>query len=290
MMGLTKSGANLNVGMEAGNYNGGMKEAMHMAMHMMFAQFTPTPYGGTPTLLLVLGMVGVVALAFAVWGVRALRHRQAQRRGFVGLIEAAGFEPVQGQDQLGRIADDLSELFGEQAMYARQVRVAGALKREEDDGLRLIAAHLVLGLEASNANIATLDKFVLTITGFSPRLPAFSLEPNHFLFATVQKDPVFHHTGKFGSRNLVLGEDKWFVAHVLSENVRELLADNRDLVLEAREDRLAFYLHGERVQPNDLPAFVERCNAISRAIIANAPTYRPSTRQRRGTHESLLPV
>jgi len=262
-----------------------MKEAP-----LTFAQLIDTPDGGTPTLLLVLAMVGVVALAFTVWGVRAVLHRQAQRRGFLGLMESAGFEPVQGQDQLGRIADDLSELFGEQAMYARQVRVAGALKREEDDGLRLVAAHLVLGLEASNANIATLDKFVLTVSGFAPALPVFSLEPNHFLFATVQKDPVFHHTGKFGRRNLVLGEDKWFVAHVLDEPVRDLLADNRDLVIEAREDRLAFYLHDERVQPGDLPAFVERCAAISRAIIANAPTYRPSNRQRRGTHESLLPV
>ncbi|NBC10993.1 MAG: hypothetical protein GVY24_04555 [Planctomycetes bacterium] len=262
-----------------------MKEAM-----ITLGQFIDTPDGGAPTLLLVLAMVGVVALAFTVWGVRAVLHRQAQQRGFLGLIEAADFEPVQGQEQLGEIADDLSELFGEQAMYARQVRVAGALQRQEDDGLRLVAAHLVLGLEASNANITTLDKLVLTVSGFTPRLPTFSLEPNHFLFATVQKDPVFHHTGRFGRRNLVLGEDKWFVAHVLGENVRELLAENRDLVIEAREDRLAFYLHDERVQPADLPAFVERCAAISRAIITNAPTYRPDTRSRRGTHESLLSV
>ncbi len=259
-------------------------------MICMLAQGTDAAPREAPTLWLVLGMVGVVAVAFTTWGLRAVLHRRAQMRGFLGLIETAGFEPVSGQEALRGIAEELSALFGEQAMYARQVRVAGALRREEDDGLVLVAAHLVLGMEASNANITTLDKFVLSISGFEPRLPVFSLEPNHFLFATVQKDPVFHHTGKFGSRNLVLGEDKWFVAHVLGENVRALLAENRDLVIEAREDRLAFYLHDERVQPGDLPAFVERCVAITRAIVANAPMYRPNARVRRGGHEALLPV
>lgn len=256
----------------------------------MLAQSAEAAPRGALTLWLLAGMVVVVGVALGLWGVRAVLDRRAQRRGFLGLIDAAGFEPVRGRDELREIAAGLSELFGEQAMYARQVHVAGALQRREDDGLRLVAAHLILGLEASNANIATLDKFVLTITGFSAALPDFSLEPNHFLFATVQKDPVFHHTGRFGRRNLVLGDDKWFIAHVLGEPVRELLAENRELVMEAREDRVAFYLHDERVQPGDLPAFVEHCVAVTRAAVANAATYRPSTRSRRGSSEPLLPV
>lgn len=253
----------------------------------------PVEAGPRATLLLVVGMVAVVALFFFVWAVRAMVGQRVQRRGFVGLIDEAGFEPMHGREALGRVARDLSELFEEQAMHARQVRVAGALRRVEDDGLVLTASHVVLGLESnrasSNANITTLNKFVLMVSGFEPRLPDFSLTPNHFLFATVQKTPVFHHTGRFGSRNLVLGDDKWFIAHVLGENVRELLADNRELVVESLGDRLAFYLHDERVQPADVPAFVERCVAISRAIIGNAPGYRPIDRPRR-MRAPMLPV
>ncbi len=237
-----------------------------------------------------LGVLLVVIVGTAVWLVRCRVREAGDREGFMDLCESLGFEPVHGQEALQRISERIGELFGEQAIYARQLRLAGVLRSVEQDGLTIDAAQVRLGLDASNANINTLSKLVLLIHLPGPPLPEFSLLPNHFLFATVQKDTVFHHTGTFGRRNLVLGEDKWHIAHILGQDVRDALADNRELVIESRGDLLAFYLHDERVQPADLAAFINRCTHLTRLMAGNAETYTPSPRAGRTTRHPLLNV
>ena len=240
------------------------------------------------SLPIVLAIVGAAAVALGVYVVRNKLAKRSALRGFVGLVDQDGFEIVHDEDTLRLTAERVGELFGEQAIYARQLRLAGVLRRVDDDGLVIDAAQVSLGLEASNANINTLVKLVLIIHRPGMDLPEFSLLPNHFLFATVQKDPVFHHSGAFGRKNLVLGEDKYFIAHTISGRAREELADNGELVIESRDGLLAFYLHDERIQAKDLPAFVTRCLSLSRTMIDNAADYRPTPEAKRTTRHPLL--
>ncbi len=257
----------------------------------MLAQQTPTDAAPNGTLVLPLLLVAalVVIVLFAVWLIRAHLHEAHERELFLELQGTMGFEPVSGEDELRIIAERIGELFGEHAIYARHLRVAGALRRIEDDGLTLDAAQVRLGMDTtSNANIYTLAKLVIMIHRDDLVLPEFSLVPNHFLFASVQRNPVFHHSGEFGRHNLVLGDDKWFIAHTLSGDARDALADNRDLVIESRGNLLAFYLHDERVQSAELEAFIDRCLTLSHHMILNAHAYTPAREPRRVTRHPLL--
>jgi len=233
------------------------------------------PGAGSPwfVMSLALGLIAVGLIMFIVWLIRTRQQAVVDREQFLKLQETMGFAPVGDEDELRMIAERIGELFGEHAIYARQLHLAGALRRTDEHGATLDAVQVRLGLDASNANINTLAKLVVIAQCNGVDLPEFSLLPNHFLFATVQKDPVFHHSGAFGRRNLVLGEDKYFIGHALGGDVREELAENRELVIESRDGVLAFYLHDERVQAKDLPGFVDRCGRLTRAILDNASSY-----------------
>jgi len=249
-----------------------------MSTSLILSVVSPAGDAGSAavSLGLVIGLVAVAALMFVVWLIRTRQRTVVERERFVRLQETMGFGPVADEDELRQIAERVGELFGEHAIYARQLHLAGALRRAGGDGLIVDAVQVRLGMDASNANINTLAKLVVMVHGQALSLPEFSLLPNHFLFSTVQKDPVFHHTGAFGRRNLVLGEDKWFIAHVLGGDVRDALAENRDLVIESRDGLLAFYLHDERVQARDLAGFVNRCLTLSRGMVAHAGAYKPA--------------
>ncbi|MEX0887471.1 MAG: hypothetical protein WD009_13635 [Phycisphaeraceae bacterium] len=208
--------------------------------------------------------IGAGALAVAlIWGGVSLYLRRNRVRGFEAFRQQPGFEPVAGAEDLERLAEDVADVFGDLAMYARQLHIAGALRYHARDDFDIEIAHVVLGMEASNAQHQSMEKIVVFVRGFDAALPSFRILPNNFMFRHIHRNKVFDAETKFGENNLVLGTDTALIRAVINDEVREALRDNRTRVIEARPDYLACFLHDERVEPADLERFVAECVALA---------------------------
>ena len=92
--------------------------------------------------------------------------------------------------------------------------------------------------------------------------------PSNAMFRQIHRDEVFHGETAFANHNLVRGPDHESIRNVFSDEVRRELADNDALVIEARPEVLAFFLHGERVMPKDLDRFVDDAVRLGRLLPA----------------------
>jgi hypothetical protein len=219
----------------------------------------------------VAALVVMVVLVAAGLVLGKLRQRTDRRR-FLELADELSLEIVRRPDELEQVAQRVRRVFRGMEMYTRRLKLSGVM-RDRLDGMVVEVTHVVMGMERSNAQHHTFDKVVVLVHGLSDRLPTFKLMPNNALFKQVHRRPVFAHSSPFGRRNLVLGEDRLVVQHVLGPEVRTMLQSNRELCIDSRDGLIAAYLHDERVQPADLPAFVDRTVALAQAMSERAEHY-----------------
>ncbi|MEX0655636.1 MAG: hypothetical protein WD534_13950 [Phycisphaeraceae bacterium] len=213
------------------------------------------------------------AIVAIIWATAVWYSRRNRTQSFHAFVQQPGFEPINDRDQLETLSETVGDVFGDMSMYARQLTIKGALHYPSDE-FDVKVVHVVLGFEASNANHQTMEKVVVMVSGFDTPLPRFRLLPNNFLFRHIHRNKIFDATTKFGEHNLVLGREHDRIRGVFGDDVRALLKDNRAMVIEARADLLAFFLHDERVEPKDLGAFVAECLNLAgliRKSAANQP-------------------
>ena len=224
-----------------------------------------------PTILPVLAIVLGCVIVVVPWLLYERHQRRKHHQRFVALMDERNFEPIRDTVELQRIADTIQKLFGEVAMNARRLTLRGAM-RYPMPRFDVTVVQVVLGLEASNANGTTLHKVVVLLSGFDRSgeggLPRFKLMPNNVLFRQIHRTPVFHASSPFGKRNLVLTgeaspEHEERVQHIINRDAREALMDNSNLVIESLGDTLAFYLHDEQVQPDDLDGFIQHAATLA---------------------------
>ncbi len=216
--------------------------------------------------------MGLCAIVAVILGIEWREHRQrgAQHQRLLDLLDqAAGYQPLQGDQALAQIADRVETVFRFMAMYARQLHLRGALRRHAHP-FTIDIVHVVIGMERSNANHQTLDKLLVLITGLPPNTPAFTVQPSNPIARRLSPKGLFDASSPFGQANLVLGRDRPHIQHVLTREVRQLLHRNRDLCVDVTPSQAAFYLHDERVQPDDLDAHIDRCEKLAQAIAHHA--------------------
>ena len=237
----------------------------------------PTPIASTLTLTLAQagtgGPIGVALLiglgaviVAAIWATASVIMRRNRLAGFEAFRKQSGFEPVTGQDNLERLSEDVADVFGDLAMYARQIHIPGALRYAARDDFQVEVVHVVLGMEASNAQHHSMEKIVVFVRGFDAPLPRLRLVPNNFMFRHIHRDKVFDAETKFGENNLGLGGDAARIRAVLDEPVQQALKDNRTRVIEVRPEYFACFLHDERVEPANLEKFVAECLTLAELL------------------------
>lgn len=226
-----------------------------------------SPFAASAAVLAGLLLI-VAAIVFAEGHAR--RVRQRQRDALLALLDDPDIEPVTGQANLANASARVQSVLKLMAFYARQIHLPAVL-RLTNQPFAVEITHAVIGMERSNANHQTLDKLVVICHDFpedTPPLPDFQLLPAHPLFRSVYKQPVFDHTSPFGKTNLVIATDHHAVQDRIHRGTRTLLADNRDLCITAEQGLLAFYLHAETVQPDDLPAHLTRCLTLTHTLLS----------------------
>ncbi len=238
---------------------------MNDAIAWSLCVLAQTPNGGNGKRVDIAIMVGLAAVGIGAWLLwRHKKRTAAEDEAFLAVQSIKGFAPVRGETQLAALAETAVDLFSDLRMFVREVTIAGALAAEID-GFEVTAVHLVLGPETdrSNANHQTLDKVIVLIDGLPDGLPAFSLTPNNFMLRHIHRSKVFLPTDRFGARNLVRGVEKDRITALFTDEAKELLRDNRETVVISRHDRLAFLLHGDRVQPADFEGFLRDALALA---------------------------
>ncbi|MFA9479929.1 hypothetical protein ACERK3_16720 [Phycisphaerales bacterium AB-hyl4] len=223
--------------------------------------------GGRIDVALQVGAGGV--LVAIIWGVVAWYRRRGRTQRFDAFVQQPGFEPINDQKQLETLSESIGDVFGDMSMYARQLTIRGALHYPSEE-FDVKVVHVVLGFEASNAQHHTMEKVVVLVSGFKHPLPRFRVMPNNFLFRHIHRNKIFDANTKFGEHNLVLGRDREHINALFTPDVQQPLQENRSMVIEARRDLLAFFLHDERVEPDDLGAFVADCLSLAALIRKNA--------------------
>lgn len=223
--------------------------------------------GGRIDVALQIG-AGAAAVAL-IWAAASWYGRRRGVKHFKDFAQQPGFEPIDDHDELAALSESVGDVFSDMSMYARQLTIRGAL-RHPDDAFKVNVVHVVIGFEASNAQHQTMDKVVVLVSGFDAPLPRFRLLPSNFMFRQIHRNPVFDAGSAVGRSNLVLGRDHQRIRAVLDGGAAELLQNNRALVIEARPALLAFFLHDERVEPDDLGTFVADCLNIATAVRADA--------------------
>lgn len=230
----------------------------------------PIPDSVIASVLVLLALSVVVGLIMWIeW--RDRRRQRLDRDQLLGLLDDDRFEPVSGEAALAAVAERIDRAFRFMAMYARQLHILAALRREEE-AFTLEVVHAVMGLERSNANHHTLDKLVVLFRPMPERLATFLLMPSSKLARQFHPNAVFEPGSHFSNHNLVLGTDRAAIKHALSREVRRLLIDNRDLCILSSGDMLAMYLHDERVQPENLNQHVDRCVQLAQLIAETVAT------------------
>ncbi len=237
---------------------------MNLNLAPLVAPLAQTGPGGRVDIAVQIGL-GALIVAL-IWAGVALYLRRNRLRGFEAFRKQSGFEPVTGRENLERLAEDVADVFGDLAMYARQIRIPGALRYAARDDFDVEVAHVILGMEASNAQHQSMEKIVVFVRGFDAPLPRFRILPNNFMFRHIHRDRVFDTETKFGENNLVLGADQASIRAVLSPTVQQALRDNRTRVIEARPDYFACFLHDERVEPANLEDFVAECLTLAELL------------------------
>lgn len=215
--------------------------------------------GGGGQIEVALAVGAGAAIVAIIWAVVVWYQRLGRVQRFNAFVQQPGFEVIRDHQQLETLAESIGDVFGDMSMYARQFTIKGALHYPSEE-FNVTVVHVVFGFEASNAQHHTMEKVVVLVSGFENRLPRFRLLPNNFLFRHIHRNKIFDATTKFGENNLVLGRDREHIKHLFDDpQVQDQLKDNRAMVIEGRPDLLAFFLHDERVEPNDLGGFVADC-------------------------------
>jgi hypothetical protein len=111
-------------------------------------------------------------------------------------------------------------------------------------------------------------RVVMLFHGFEAALPLFRLLPNNWAVSVMRgkNANTFGDVWPFGAFNYVMGPKDEQIRHVLGGTLQEQLGRNRSLTIDSRGHFLAFYLHGNRSQPDDLDAFYEHCAEIATSI------------------------
>lgn len=221
-----------------------------------------------PALLIAL----VTVLAAGSIAGYSLWRRRRERDDLQNFAKHRGFEPVAGEESLGRIVGDLDNVFGEGA------KIEQAVGRQRDEfrvtlvAFRYPEYRVDEGGEWDENLQESSRRLVLIFRGFDRPLPIFRLVPNNWAVSVLrgQRSNTFGDVEPFGAFNYVLGNDQPRIRQLLGGELQERLGRNKMLTIESRGDFLAFYQHGERPQPEDLFDFFERCADIARRILARS--------------------
>ena len=234
-----------------------------------------SPPGANPFTRFWLPIIGVTIVVLGLLAMVASRQRkrgtQDRLKHLAGQYQ---LEEIQSQDELERLSQTISRLFNEVAMYVRELTLFGALRKRLRN-FEVEIVHAVLGFEASNANHQTLDKIVVLVSDFDTPLPGFKLMPNNWMFRQIHPERVFAAKTPFAQKNLVLGDDHQRIKQIMNDEFKEAMSDNRELVIHSIDGTLAFYLHDDRVEPDDLERFTEHCVTLA-AILQDQARQAPA--------------